>query len=144
LQVDWSLGVQKVITKSEMMPLMLTVCPSFEGKWSAFLDYWRDEPDLPLYLALSELARHMIDMLARMDVASFPEVFAVVERWHIEGNPYVAEAATVGLLEDLQNANLHASTEPEQFRPYLFPESAKRWDKLNEFWAAKLSAKQPR
>jgi hypothetical protein len=126
-----------VITKSEMMPLMLTVCPSFEGKWSAFLDYWRDETDLPVYLALSDLARHLIDMLARKDVALFPEVFDVVERWHVEGDSYVTEAATVGLLEDLQNAGLHTSTEPEQFRPYLLPESAKRWDKLYEFWAGK-------
>lgn len=126
-----------MITKSEMVPLMLTVCPSFEGKWSAFLDYWRDETDLPVYLALSDLARHLIDMLARNDVSLFPEVFDVVERWHAEGDSYVTEAATVGLLEDLQNAGLHTSTEPEQFRPYLLPESAKRWDRLYEFWAEK-------
>jgi hypothetical protein len=123
-----------VITKSEMIPLMLTVCPSFDGKWHAFLDYWRDEGDPPLYLALSELARHLIEMLAKKDVASFPAVFAVVERWHVEGDSYVAEAATVGLLEDLQNGNLHDSTEPEQFRHYLLPESAKWWDKLYDFW----------
>ena len=42
--------------------------------------------------------------------------------------------ATVGLLEDLQNTNLHKSTEPEQFRLYLLPESAKWWDKLHRFW----------
>jgi len=125
---------EKVITKPEMMPLILEVCPSFESKWRAFLDYWGDESEPPLYLALSDLARHLIDMLARDDVATFPEVFAVVERWHIEGVPYVAEAASIGLLEDLQNTGLHTSTTPEQFRPYLLPESAKWWDRLNEFW----------
>jgi hypothetical protein len=123
-----------VITRSEMVPLMLAVCPSFDGKWKEFLDYWRDENAPPLYLALSELARHLIGMLAEQDVESFPAVFAVVERWHVEGEPYVAEAASVGLLEDLQNEGLHRSTKPEQFRPYLLPESAKWWDKLNEFW----------
>ena len=123
-----------MITKAEMMPMMLGACPSFENKWCEFLEEWRDDPDPPLYLALSELARHLIGMLARHDVASFPAVFAVVERWHVEGNAYVAEAATVGLLEDLQNSNLHESTEPEQFRPYLMPESNKWWDKLYAFW----------
>ena len=123
-----------MITKPEMMRLMLTVCPSFDGKWRAFLDYWRDKGDPPLYLALSDLARHLIDMLARGDVASFPAVFSVVERWHVEGVPYVVEAASVGLLEDLQNTGYHTSTEPEQFRQYLLPESAKWWDKLYEFW----------
>ena len=29
----------------------------------------------------------------------------VIERWHLEGDDYVREAATVGLLEDLQNTN---------------------------------------
>ena len=116
------------------MPLMLAACPSFEAKWRDFLEYWRHDADPPLYLALSDLARHLIDMLERQDVASFPQVFAVVERWHVEGNSYVAEAATVGLLEDLQNTNLHRATEPEQFRPYLLPESARWWDKLHGFW----------
>jgi hypothetical protein len=123
-----------MITRHDMMPLMIEACPSFESKWRDFQEYWREEPDLPLYLALSELARHLIEMLARNDVGSFPKIFAVVERWHIEGNPYVAEAATVGLLEDLENTNLHESTEPEGFRPYLLPVSAKWWDKLYAFW----------
>ena len=123
-----------MITSAEMMPLMLDACPSFEDKWRAFLADWPDAPDPPLYMALTDLARHLIEMLARDDVESFPQVFAVVERWHTEGNPYVAEAATVGLLEDLQNINLHESTEPEQFRPFLLPVSAQWWDKLHAFW----------
>ena len=40
----------------------------------------------------------------------------------------------MGLLEDLQNTNLHTETEFEQFRPWLLPESAKWWDKLHGFW----------
>jgi hypothetical protein len=60
----------------------------------------------PLYLALSELARHLIEMLARDDLASFPAIFAVIEHWLVEGVPYVVEAATVGLLEDLQKQRL--------------------------------------
>jgi hypothetical protein len=123
-----------VITKSEMMPLMLAACPSFDGKWRTVLDEWSEEADPPLYLALSELARHLIEMLAQEDVQSLPAVFAVVERWHVEGDPYVVEAATVGFLEDLQNTGYHTSTEPSQFRQYLLPESAKWWDKLDEFW----------
>lgn len=123
-----------MISKSEMMPLMLAACPSFEDKWREFQEYWRDEADPPVYLALSDLARHLIEMLARGDVASFPDIFAVVERWHTEGDPYVAEAATVGLLEDLQNTSLHRSTEPEQFRAHLLPVSARWWDKIHAFW----------
>lgn len=113
---------------------MLTVCPSFESKWREFQDYRRDEADPPVYLALSDLARHLIEMLARGEVSSFPDIFSVVERWHTEGDSYVAEAATVGFLESLQNTNLHRATEPEQFRAHLLPVSVLWWDKLYAFW----------
>jgi len=61
--------------------------------------------DLPLYLALGDFAWHLIGMLERGETASLPAVFAAVERLHAEGEHYVREAATVGLLEALQNLN---------------------------------------
>lgn len=113
---------------------MLEACPSFEAKWHAFVDHWGEGADQPVYLALSDLARHLIAMLTRHDVGSFPEIFTVVETWLTHGDPYVKEAAAIGLLEDLQNAGLHEATQPEQFRRYLLPESAAWWDRLNAFW----------
>jgi hypothetical protein len=117
-----------------MIGLMLEVCPSFRPSWEEFLDYWADDKDPPLYLALADLARHLISMLAKNKTSSFPRIFEVVERWHVEGDHYVKEAATVGLLEDLQNTNLHETTQPEDFRPFLLPESERWWDKLYGFW----------
>ncbi len=124
-----------MICKDKMMDPMLDACPSFEPTWTEFLVEWSGEScDLPHYLALSDLARHLIDMLQRGDTASFPKIFEVVERWHLEGEHYVREAATVGLLEDLQNTNLHDATDPDQFLPYLEAESKKWWYKLIGFW----------
>lgn len=125
----------QLITKSEMMMPLLTACPSFQPAWEDFVREWTDDRgDLPLYLALSALARHLIGMLARNETATFPAIFAVVERWHVEGDSYVKEAATVCLLEDLQNMNLHTTTRPEELRAFLGPVSAKCWDKLFGFW----------
>jgi hypothetical protein len=126
--------MRTVISRPEMMFLMLRACPSFEGKWNEFLEYWKESPEPPLYLVLSDLARHLTAKLARGDISSFPAVFAVVERWLVEGDPYVKEAAAIGFLEGLQNKALHKGTEPAQFRPYLLPESAKWWDRLDGFW----------
>jgi hypothetical protein len=124
-----------MITKDEMMQPLLMACPSFQPTWESFLKEWRDgTTDLPIYLALSDLARHLVGMLARNDTSTFPAVFDVVEQWHNHGDPYVKEAATVGLLEDLQNKSIHASTTPEQLRVFLGPLSAKWWDKLYGFW----------
>ena len=117
------------------MNLMLSACPSFQAQWKSFNDEWKDEPGgLPLYLALADLARHLIGMLERGETASFPGIFEVVEQWHLQGDGYVREAATVGLLEDLQNMGLHESTTPELFRPFLGTVSTQWWDKLYGFW----------
>jgi hypothetical protein len=125
-----------MIARSEMMGVLLNACPSFEVRWQEFQEEWRDEEiELPLYLVLSDFARHLIEMVERGETVGFPAVFAAVERLPIEGEHYVQEAATVGLLEDLQNLNLHQNgTDPEQFRPYLGPVSARWWDKLYRFW----------
>jgi hypothetical protein len=126
-----------MIDKDEMMAVMLDACPSFAPAWRAFLDDWREEAhDLPLYVALGDLACHLIGLLGRGEAAELPAVFRAVERWHLEGDEYVREAATVGLLEGLQNLNLHTSTCPEQFRALLGPESARCWDDLAASWEA--------
>lgn len=125
-----------MIAKNDMMDVLLDACPSFVPQWQTFQDEWREEADdLPLYVALADFARHLISMVERGETAGLPAAFAVVERLHVEGEHYVREAATVGLLESLQNLNLHKQgTDPEQFRPYLGPESARWWDKLYRFW----------
>jgi hypothetical protein len=119
-----------------MMGLLLEACPTFFPQWQAFLDEWKEEADdLPLYLALGELARHMVGMLEQGKSESFGVIFRIVERLHTEGDEYVQTAATVGLLENLQNKGLHISdTDPKQFRQYLGSVSEKWWDKLYQFW----------
>ena len=118
-----------MIERDQMMAPMLRACPSFQSAWLAFADEWRAENDKPLYLALGSLARHLITMLAARDTAGLSSAFAVIERWHTDGDAYVREAASVGLLEDLQNEGLHESTSPKDFEPFLLPESlrAREW-----------------
>ena len=123
-----------MITKLDMMDSMVEACPSFRPQWDKFLAEWNSEDNKPLYLALGSLARHLIQKLATRDVNSLSRAFAVVERWQREGDSFVREAATVGFLEDLQNENLHESTTPMEFEPFLLTESAKCWKKVDLFW----------
>jgi hypothetical protein len=53
----------------------------------------------------------------------------------IEGDGDVKEAAIVGLIEDLQNANLHSGTVPDQYLPFLLPQSRRWWGKVETFWS---------
>ena len=88
----------------------------------------------PVYLALTDFARHLIGRLEANAVGTFDAVFDLVERWHLEGDHDVAEAAAIGLLEDLQNENLYASASPKDFEPWLKPRSALSWAELNRAW----------
>ncbi|MFM9861580.1 hypothetical protein RUR49_24220 [Pseudoxanthobacter sp. M-2] len=118
-----------------MLPLFVDAVPSFLRSWQAFVSDWQAEPELPLYLALGDLACHLIDQLSRGDITHFPAVFGLVERCHAHGDPYVQEAVTIGLLEDLQNPNLHVTTAPSDFEVWLAPRSKAAWDSLHRFWA---------
>ncbi|HEY9219448.1 MAG TPA: hypothetical protein VIO94_15485 [Phenylobacterium sp.] len=118
-----------------MFEPLLEADPTFEPAWRAFLSDWEGEADLPHYMALGDLARHLIDRLKCGDIEGFPAVFDVVEQWHRHGDHDVREAATVGLLESLQNTNLHSSTAPSEFEPWLGPETRRWWEKLHRFWS---------
>ena len=125
-----------MITKADMMTDLLAASPGFAGDWEAFRQEWAGEGDgPPLYLALSAFARHLVRLLEMKDKERLARVFRVVERLHVEGDAYVREAATVGLLESLQNTNLHDRTAPEQFCEFLQPESLRWWQRVESFWS---------
>ncbi len=73
-----------------------------------------------------------------MTVGELPAVFAVIERLHLEGTPYVREAATIGLLEGIQNNASHCGLDLAKLTSYLRPESAYWWQQLNDFWEGKI------
>lgn len=122
-----------VITGADVIPLLLQACPSFRAQWDAYAaDPTYDES--LLYLHLGEFARHLVRLLKSGSTGEFAAVFDAVERLHVEGDSYVKQAATIGLLEGLQNNAEHAGLDPGAFLPFLRPESAKWWAELNAFW----------
>jgi hypothetical protein len=124
-----------MITKDEVILLLLNACPSFAGPWEALCE---EDPERLLYIDLGEFARHLIGLHRSGQIAEFPAVFSEIERLHIEGDSYVKEAATIGLLEGIQNNAGHADLDPEEFVVYLRPESAKWWRQLNAFWDGRI------
>jgi hypothetical protein len=121
--------------RDEMFEPMLTACPTFRAAYEGFLADWAGDPDKPQYLALAELARHLVSNLREGQTQDFPAVFAVVESWLLEGDSYVAEAVVVGLLEALQNTNMHPDgTVPDQFLPFLGNEARYWWEQVDQFW----------
>jgi hypothetical protein len=86
---------------------------------------------------LGDFARHLLQLHRQQQTDVFPAVAQVIERLHVEGDHYVREAATIGLLEAIQNVWRNEGTDPELFVPHLLPESARWWQSLNDFWSGK-------
>ena len=90
--------------------------PSYHETWNTYVNDESYDPDL-VYLHVGEFARHLVRLRKAATVEELPAVFAVVERLHVEGDDYVKECATIGLLEDLQNMSNHAGLWPDNFFP---------------------------
>ncbi len=127
-----------MISQQEMFDVLLEVDPTFQPVWDVFLDKWRDQIELPIYLALRDLAQHVIGKLESGQTGELQRIFKVVERWLADGDELVREAATIGLLEDLQNPNFHKTTSPDQLKPWLGPLGAMQWTEVERFWSGQI------
>ena len=121
------------------MPMLLVACPSFRVPWRVHAESPTYEAGL-LYIDFDEFARHLVRLLKAGEISEFKSVFDVVEALHTGGDDNVREAATIGLLEGIQNVAGNNNLDPESFSPYLGPETAKWWARLNEFWDGDFNA----
>lgn len=133
--IRWVSHSWLMITEAEMMEPLLVADPTFRATWVALVAEYDDDPRPPIYIGLGEFAQHLIRRQEQGDTKGFDEVFAVVERWHVDGDHFVSEAATVGFLESLQNwLGGNDRGEAAHFEPYLGPVSRTWWEKLYSFW----------
>ncbi|ODG92716.1 hypothetical protein BED47_18750 [Gottfriedia luciferensis] len=123
----------KDIKKYEVMNLLIHACPSYKKRWENYLkDNYEDNEGPLLYNDLSDFARHLADLYSKGNFEEFPKVFDVIERLHTDGDEEVQEAATIGLLEDLQNLGINPN--PDGMKKYLHSVSLKWWNDLEDFW----------
>jgi hypothetical protein len=123
-----------MIEQLEVMPLLVEACPSFEERW---LKHFQERGNDLFYELAGAFADHLLSLQQANDLSSFPAVAAAIERFHVEGTPWVKEFATIGVLEGIQNVWSNNSTDPEMFGAFLLPESQRWWRGLNDFWSDK-------
>lgn len=117
-----------MISKDQVMPLLMEACPSYRLP--------AEDREL-LYVMLGDFAHHLLQLHRQHQVEVFPAIARVIERLHVEGDQYVREATTIGLLEGIQNVWGNEGTDPELFVQHLLPVSVKWWKSLNDFWNGK-------
>lgn len=115
--------------------MLVEACPSFSEKWEEHKKEYADEENYLPYIALGEFAQHLIELEQENKVSEFEDVFELIEKLHIEGEHYVKEATTIGLLEGLQNI---LGSDAVKFVKYLKPETLKWWNELNKFWNGEI------
>jgi hypothetical protein len=120
-----------MITEPQIIPMLVAASPSFQAEVNAHRAEFEEEL---IYLLMGDFARLLLQLHREGRTAEFPAVSQVIERLHIDGDPFVREVATIGLLEGIQNNWEHSDVDPELFGKYLQPESRKWWDELNAFW----------
>lgn len=126
-----------MIGVDEMMPLLVDACPSYAEAWCRHqLDDTFDEA-LP-YEHLGDLSRHLVDLLECGDLRELASVSSAIERLFVEGSDFVREAATMGLLESLQNAGANRRVSLEPLVGVLGTESQRWWRSLNAFWDGRI------
>lgn len=129
--------MDQVISRDQVMPLLLAACPSFAATWrESERENYDDELGRRLhYLDAGDFARHLVELHRQGMKGEIIAAMAVIERLHVEGEHYVQELATIGYLEGIQFAASHVDGVDEaEFKIYLGPTSRRWWNGLVGFW----------
>lgn len=121
-----------MIRGDQMLPQIIAADSTFRLTLADFRKGWNGEQ--PVLVELGQIARHLIGQIDRGETERFPAIFSVVEQWIEKGDPYVVNAAIVGLLETIQNICSHGPDPADRFLPWLGPKSLLAWQDLNSFW----------
>lgn len=124
-----------MLSQDQVMPLLLDACPSFWVVWDSELD---EEDRKLLYVCLGSFAKHLLDLKQQRPTSEFAAVVEVIERLYLEGDTSTQEAATIGLLEAVQNVWGNSGVATDDFEQLLLPESRVWWQQLELFWAGAI------
>ena len=127
-----------MITKSEVIPLLLAACPGFQTPWQSHRAYWNGE-EPGAFNDASEFAHYLVASYERKDTSEFPAAFATLETIFAGGDQEARDVAGIGVLEGLQNIGSNHSCGSDVFIQWLGPLSRRAWAQVENMWAGKHS-----
>jgi hypothetical protein len=131
-------GRGRELNADELLDRLRMAYPSFAARDDDEAAEWDGEP-VPNYVRVGQLAFHLADLAGKEGLDALGPALALAEDAIDIGDAYTRELATVGLLEDLQNACLQskAGIRLVDVRAILGPKSTAAWDELMTFWHGK-------
>ena len=127
-----------MITKSQVIPLLLEASPSFQPAWQKHVAYWNGQ-EAGCFNDAAEFARLLVVSFERGDTSEFPAVFATIEEILNEGDSQARDVAAIGILEDLQTIGSNHSCGADVFVQWLGPTSHAAWAQIARMWEGKHS-----
>jgi hypothetical protein len=106
-------------------------------RWNAALASGGIGPDEP-YNAMTVLARTLLEVRADASI-DLAQTFHAVESELFGADAEARNLIIVGLLEDLQNASLHAGVPLDAWMPSLGPTTLAAWTMLERLWTGMVS-----
>jgi hypothetical protein len=125
-----------MILREQVIDLLLEACPSYRARWEAYRAAPVFDAEL-LYVNLGDFADHVVDLLERGERAELSAVIEALERLHVDGDDDVKEAATIGLLEGIQNVAGHRGVPTKRLEEGLGVETRRWWYSLDAFWSGR-------
>jgi hypothetical protein len=102
---------------------------------SNFPDFVIDTDDKELlYIVAADFARHLETLFEKSNLIEFEKGLNFIEKLHVNGDSFVKNLATIGILESFLNTSLMEYFNSENEIPNLRIESKKWWKQLNKFW----------
>lgn len=126
-----------MIRREQVMGLLLEACPSYRARWERYRSAPEFDGEL-LFVHLGDFADHLVDLLQEGDMAELPTLARELENLHVEGDDYVKEAATIGLLEGIQNVASNRGVPTTSLLAALGAETRRWWNSLDAFWSGRI------
>jgi hypothetical protein len=126
-----------MIRRQQVISLLVEACPSYRPRWDAYQVAPEFDAEL-LYVHLGDFADHLVDLLARGEVSELGAVGRELEHLHVDGDDDVKEAATIGLLEGIQNVAGHRSIPTKALEETFGMETRRWWTSLDAFWSGRI------
>ncbi len=127
----------RVITKSEVMPLLLTACPGFQPTWQEHLAWWEGE-EPGSFNDAAEFARYLVESYEHCSTSEFVDAFSAIEKILNEGDQDARRIASVGVIEGIQTVASHTCGS-EVFIQWLGPMSRLAWAQIENIWEGERS-----
>ena len=126
-----------MIHREQVIGLLMEACLSYRARWETYPEAPEFDAEL-LYVHLGDYADHVVDLLERHETTELPALGRAIEQLHLDGDDYVKEAATIGLLEVVQNVAGHRNVSTADLEAALGVEAQRWWTSLDAFWSGRI------